>query len=329
MNKLTVGSLALIGLFLPIEAAVSASPSPTPSVSSSPLANPATSAPVVTPTPSPATNSGSKNLVIIDSGYDPSVPDFAGKIVYEACFTNNFCPNGKAFQEGPGSAVLTPAQLKGVDTIHGTQMLSGSIMTNPNLKYVYIRAYGIYTNGSMNSPVDSDFLNMLNWIDANRVKLNVGGVVWSAARPISSSCPQNDAITAEVLRLKSFGIPVISAAGNNYDYVHVSYPACLAPIIAIGSIDAFGHALYSNAGKDLDFDALGTMTVSFGGTAKKQSVGTSLAAQVFAASWMAIAQAKPNLTYDQEYALIQATETLSKNIKVKDIPTLNLAGALK
>ena len=268
------------------------------------------------------------NIVIIDTGYDPSVTQFAGKIVYEACFTNNYCPNGKSFQEGAGSAVLTPAQLTAKDATHGTQMLSASIMTNPNTKFIYIRAYGI-SNGYLNSPVDSDFLNILSWINANKVKFNVGAVVWSAARQVTTSCPANNAINAVVNILKSSGIPVISAAGNNYDYVHVSFPACLQPIIAVGSIDAYGHALYSNAGTDLDFDAMGTMNVSNGGTARIQSVGTSLAAQVFTASWVAIKQAKPTLTYDQEYALIQSTQTLSKNTYVKNVPTINLAGALK
>jgi Subtilase family len=268
------------------------------------------------------------NIAIIDTGYDASVAQFSGKIVYEVCFTNNYCPNGKSFQEGTGSAVLTPAQLTARDATHGTQMLSASIATNPNTKFVYIRAYGI-NNGVLNSPVDADFITMLNWINNNKTKLNIGAVVWSGARHITTACPVNDPITAAVINLNNNGIPVISAAGNDYDYVHVSFPACLQPIIAVGSIDAYGHALYSNAGKDLDFDAMGTMTVSNGGTAKIQSVGTSLAAQVFAASWIAIKQAKPTLTYQQEYALIQSTQILSKNIRVKDVPTLNLAGALK
>jgi subtilisin family serine protease len=268
------------------------------------------------------------NIAIIDTGYDPSVTQFAGKIVYEACFTNNYCPNGKSFQEGTGSAQLSFTQLIAKDATHGTQMLSASINTNPNTKFVYIRAYGIY-NGYLNNPTDVDFVSMLKWINTNKIKLNIGAVVWSSARHITTSCPANDPITTLVNDLKSNGIPVISSAGNDYDYSHVSFPACLSPIIAVGSIDAYGHALYSNAGKDLDFDAMGTMTVSNGGNLKIQSVGTSLAAQVFAASWIAIKQAKPTLNYDQEYALIQSTQVLSKNVRVKDVPTLNLAGALK
>ncbi len=268
-----------------------------------------------------------QNIVIIDTGYDASVTQFAGKIVYEACFTSS-CPNGKTFQEGIGSAALTATQLTAKDAIHGTQMISASILTNPGASYVFIRAYGI-SGTNLISPTDSGFLSILTWIDQNKTKLNVGAIVFSAARNITTACPTNVGILNFVNSFKTIGVPVISAAGNAYDYTHVAFPACLNPVIAIGSIDKYGHALYSNAGVDLDFDAMGTMTVSNGGSTTLQAVGTSLAAQVFAASWMAIKQAKPNLTYDQEYALIKSTQTLSSNTYVKNIPTINLAGALK
>jgi hypothetical protein len=271
------------------------------------------------------------NIAIIDTGFDPSVTQFNGKIVDEVCFTIS-CPNKQVFQEGTGAASLTSSQLLVKDALHGTQMLSASITTNPNTNYVYIRAYGI-VGTVLASPSDSDFINILNWIYANKDRLHIGAVSFSAARNITTACPSTTsgalAMISTVNQLNASGIPVISAAGNNYDYAHVAFPACLSPVIAVGSIDAYGHALYSNAGTDLDFDAMGTMTVSNGGTAKIQSVGTSLAVQVFAASWVAIKQAKPSLTYSQEYALIQSTETFSNNIHVKGVPTLNLAGALK
>lgn len=268
-----------------------------------------------------------QNIVIIDTGYDSSVSQFAGKVVYEACFTSS-CPNGKTFQEGAGSAILTPTQLKATSAIHGTKMLSASILTNPSATYVFIRAYGV-SGTTLISPTDAGFLTILNWINQNKLKLNVGAVVFSGARNITTACPTDNGILNIVNTFKLSGIPFISSAGNAYDYTHVAFPACLAPVIAVGSIDKYGHALYSNAGVDLDFDAMGTMVVSNGGTDTIQEVGTSVAAQVFAASWMAIKKAKPSLTYDQEYSLIKATQTLSSNTSVKNVPTINLAGALK
>ena len=37
-------------------------------------------------------------VAIIDTGYDPSVTQFAGKIIHEECYTTFFasCPNGKS-----------------------------------------------------------------------------------------------------------------------------------------------------------------------------------------------------------------------------------------
>jgi hypothetical protein len=273
------------------------------------------------------------NIVIIDTGYDASLLQFKNKIAYEACFTVNSCPNGKAFQEGAGSAALDSDTLKIKDAGHGTEMMSASLLVNPNTKFIFIRAYGAY-KGTLISPLDSDFSNIISWVYTNKDKLNVGAVVFSASRNITTSCPVNNPITNTVNNLRLSGIPVISAAGNNSNYTQVGFPACLDPIIAVGSIDNFAwmsnwHSNYSNAGKGLDFDAYGNMVVTTIGGAQIQSTGTSLAAQVFAASWMAIKQSKPALTYDQEYALIQKTQVLSNNSFVKNIPTLNLIAALK
>lgn len=269
------------------------------------------------------------NIAIIDTGFDSSVFQFSGKVVDEVCFTLLTCPNNKSFQEGPGAAELTKAQLSVSGATHGTQMLSASIMTNPNANYVYIRAYDVY-NGVLLSPSDASFATILTWIDQNHTRLNIGAVAFSAARNITTACPDNASVDAIVNDLINNGIPVIAAAGNNYDYVHVSYPACLSPIISVGALDAYnGHALYSNAGVNLKFDALGVMTVSNGGTSTIQSTGTSLATQVFAADWISIKQAKPTLTYAQEYALIQKTQTLTSGYYVKNVPTINVIAALK
>ena len=285
--------------------------------------------------PSTATADVNKdsNIVIIDTGYDPSVTQFNDKIAYEACFTVNSCPNGKAFQEGNGSAALDSATLKIKDAGHGTEMMSASLLINPNTKFIFIRAYGAY-KGTLVSPLDSDFSKIISWVYTNKDKLNVGAVVFSASRNITTACPVNSPITTTVNNLKLSGIPVISAAGNHSNYTQVGFPACLDPIIAVGAIDNFAwmtnwHSNYSNAGRGLDFDAIGNMKVTTTGGSQIQSTGTSLAAQVFAASWMAIKQSKPSLTYDQQYSLIQKTQSLSNNSFVKNVPTLNLVAALK
>jgi hypothetical protein len=271
----------------------------------------------------------SKTIAIIDTGYDATVSQFAGKVIYEACFSALMptCPNKNYTQEGPGSAVLNSDQLKIGMAAHGTQMLSVSIFSNPNTNFVYIRAYGI-TNSAIVGPSDSDLSIILKWILKNNSKLNIGAVTFSGGRNITS-CSINNDIVKSVNDLNAVGIPVIMAAGNDYNNKIVNFPSCLDPVISIGATDSYGHALYSNSGSGIDFDANGSVKAYNYGGALINTVGTSTATQVFGAYWMAIKQANPSLTYSQEYALIQKTTTFSSNSYVKNVPTINLAGALK
>lgn len=269
-----------------------------------------------------------KTIAIIDTGYDATVSQFAGKIVYEACFSSLLptCPNKGYVQEGPGSAALTADQVKVGNAFHGTQMLSVSIFSNPNTNFVYIRAYSI--SNSVFGPSDTDLNNILKWIIKNNSKLNVGAVTFSGGRDVTS-CSQNNDFLKSVNDLNTIGIPVIMASGNDYNNKIVNFPSCLDPVISIGATDSYGHALYSNSGSNLDFDANGLLKAYNYGGVLVNIIGTSTATQVFGAYWMAIKQAKPTLTYKQIYDLIQKTSTFSSNQYVKNVPTINLAGALK
>jgi hypothetical protein len=260
------------------------------------------------------------NIAIIDTGYDPNVASFKGKIIYEKCvnWIQATCPNGKLSMEGTGAAALTPAQLGTGTAMHGTEMLLDSIQTNPNTHFVFIRAFSI--SNIVVAPLDTDVVNILNWIYANRDTYNIGAVTMSFGRHLNTACTNSVSLTNAVNQLKLANIPVIAAAGNNYDYSHIDFPACNTGIISTGASVNRIHQLYSNAGAGLTIDALGQIG---------SSNGTSTATQVFGASWVAIHQVKPYLNYDQELSLIQATATQSSNQYVKNIPTLNLAGALK
>jgi hypothetical protein len=271
-----------------------------------------------------------KTIAIIDTGYISSILQFQGKISYEACFNGLLptCPNGKYFQEGTGSAAITSEQAKIGMASHGTEMLSASINTNPTTNFVYIRAYSISANNIF-GPSDSDLASILNWLYANNNKFNIGAVVFSGGRNVTS-CPTNTAISKSVSDFKSLNIPVIMSAGNDYNNNIVNFPSCLTQVISVGSVDKFGlHALYSNSGLGLDFDALGSISVTNYAGNQVISTGTSAAAQVFTAQWMAIKQAKQGITYDQEYSLIQKNAALVSNQYVKNVPSISLSAILK
>jgi hypothetical protein len=270
--------------------------------------------------PAHAASTGS-NIAIIDTGYDPLVASFKDKVIYEKCvnWLEATCPNGKLSMEGTGSAQLTPKQLGTGTGIHGTEMMLNSISTNPNTKFIFIRAFSI--NKAVIAPLDTDIVNILNWIYVNKDTYNIGAVTMSYGRPITSStCPNSTALTNVVNQLKSVNIPVIAAAGNNYDYSHIDFPACNNGVISVGASVNGIHQLYSNYSSNMSFDALGQIG---------SSNGTSTATQVFGAGWVAIHQAKPSLSYSQIYSLIQQTSSISTNQYIKSVPTLNIAAALK
>ena len=48
-----------------------------------------------------------KSLVIIDTGFDTSLPIIKDAVIYESCIMFwSGCPNGTSFQEGPGASAL-------------------------------------------------------------------------------------------------------------------------------------------------------------------------------------------------------------------------------
>jgi len=281
---------------------------------------------------SKASASSIPTVAIIDTGYDPSITQFANKIVAEQCYTTFFasCPNGQKTMTGAGSAALTPSQLAVVGTGHGSEMMAGEIATNPNINFVYIRAFSIETKPSlMVAPFDTDLPIILNWIAANASTYNIQAVAMSFARPVTGACPINSAIAASTAKLTSLNIPVFAGAGNEGNESSIDFPACNTGIISVGGEMNNVPAYWSNYSPNIGWDALGTLTVNSVGNKPVVSIGTSIATQISAASWVAIKQAKPNLNYQQIYSLIKSTASVSNATYAKNVPTLNLTAALK
>lgn len=271
-------------------------------------------------------------MVIIDTGYDPSVTQFAGKIVAEQCYTSFVasCPNGKSTMSGAGSAALSSTQLLVAGSGHGTEMMAGAIVTNPNINFVYVRAFSIQAKPAiMTAPYDSDLPKIFDWVAANAATYNIQAVSMSFARAVSGACPTNATLAASTAKLTALNIAVFAGAGNEGNQNAIDFPACNTGIISIGGQMNNVHAYWSNSSPLLGWDALGTLTVNSVGNKPFTSVGTSIATAISAASWVAIKQAKPTLNYQQIYSLIKSTATTSNAVYAKNIPTLNLTAALK
>jgi hypothetical protein len=276
--------------------------------------------------------SNSPTVAIIDTGYDPAVSQFAGKIIAEQCYTSFFasCPNGKSTMSGPGSAALSPSQLSVLGAGHGSEMMAGEILTNPNINFVYIRAFSIETKPSlMVSPYDSDLPKILDWIYTNASTYNIQAVSMSFARQMPKGCQINTQLALSTSKLTSLNIPVFAGAGNEGNQNTIDFPACNTGIISVGGEINNVHAYWSNYSPSIGWDALGQLTINSVGNKPATSIGTSIATTISAASWVAIKQAKPNLNYQQIYSLIKSTASTSSSVYVKSVATLNLTEALK
>lgn len=118
-----------------------------------------------------------RSLVIIDTGFDISLPIIKDAIVYESCIMNWLgCPDGSSFQEGPGSSAL-PTNISNTSNMsHGTQMASIAMNTNPGQKIVLIRVVAYNARGERMNISDSTVVKVFKWIVSKRTELNIGAV---------------------------------------------------------------------------------------------------------------------------------------------------------
>jgi len=256
-------------------------------------------------------------LAIIDTAVDTSIPEFAGKIVYEVCIIQwSTCPNGKTFMEGPGSAgmPLNFMKINGFD--HGTQMVSAALKTNPNMNVVFIRIVGNTANGTRQLVDDKNINAALQWVYDNRTKFNIQALSMSQGTHTLLSgpnyCLNTPNTTSLVVLLKNAGVPSFFPVGNVKDYKRIDWPACIPDSIAISAtMPGDSIATYANFDPNLtDFFALGSLRVKVPGNSEINAAGTSVAAQVAAATWVGVKTKTPSLSYQAAYDLLSSKSTV-------------------
>jgi len=244
-----------------------------------------------------------RSLVIIDTGFDISLPIIKDAIVYESCIMNWLgCPDGSSFQEGPGSSAL-PTNISNTSNMsHGTQMASIAMNTNPGQKIVLIRVVAYNARGERMNISDSTVVKVFKWIVSKRTELNIGAVAMAQGyHPTGSGknyCPRNAELEKMILDLKIANVPVFLPTGNASDKSRIDWPACIPAAIAIGAINSKGQiADYSNYDRNLvDFYTPGNAEALLPGGAPSSAVGTSVSTLIAASYWMNVASLKPELT---------------------------------
>lgn len=272
-------------------------------------------------------------LVVMDTALDTTLAQFKGKIAQEVCILEwKTCPNGDYFMEGTGAATISPYAMTKNGFDHGTQMVSAALTTNPNMKIVFIRIAGQNINYDRQISTELTIVNALKWVYMNKDRYNIQAVSMSQGNhnlmAAAQYCPSTPDTQNMVKTLISAGIPTFMASGNNRDYTRIDWPSCLPEVISVGAGTRNGIEVYSNHDPVLlDYIAESRIKVFTPGEIVKNATGTSISTQVAGASWVAIKQAKPSLSYQEIINLIDKT---SKPVKGKQGTgkLIDLKGAL-
>ena len=174
-----------------------------------------------------------ERVVIIDSYFDKS--KIAGPVEF-VCLATDKCINTATLKPGLGT---DPAN-------HGTVMANIARQQNSTATLVLIQTEEVSAKGSITTLDGSDFIKALSWIDLNKSSISAVSFSYNLTNSnakigeckISSqggAVPIMDAsIKSLVSSLKSAGVPVLAAAGNDNNKP-LQYPACLPDVISVGS----------------------------------------------------------------------------------------------
>ena len=179
-----------------------------------------------------------ERIVIIDSYFD--VSKVSGSIEFK-CLANDNCVNKATTKPGLAQDPVN----------HGTIMANIARSQNPTATLVLIQTEEVSINkktgaSSISTLDGSDFIKALSWVVAN--KSSVTAVSFSYNLTNSNAKIGECKISAQggavadmdrsiktlVSSLKSVGIPVFAAAGND-NKKPLQYPACIPDVISVGS----------------------------------------------------------------------------------------------
>jgi hypothetical protein len=251
---------------------------------------------------------GEKTLVIIDSGINTDLAWAKSAVIDEACFVEfNKCPNGLSQMTGAGSAKVTPAMTTAGSFSHGTQMASVAVAVDPNVKIVSIRVAGMTAKGVPNPYTAKAISWALDYVEANKARLNVGAISISLGNSYkSTSCPIVGNLQTQISNLMASGVAVAIAVGNGGS-TKIDYPACIPEAIAVGATEdryamkevsgwVYPIMAISNYNSDVDYFVNGKYTVSDLSDNKNVSFGTSNSTVAFATYLTKRLSAGENLT---------------------------------
>jgi subtilisin family serine protease len=288
------------------------------------------------------TRGGGVAIAVLDTGVQVDHPFVKGRIVAEACFSSNdelqgsksLCANGSGEQTGSGAAAACDYKAVSRACVHGTHVagiaagaagdangvpLDGMA---PDASIVAVKIFSRFDGEQACGKGvktcihawTSDTLKGLVYVERVAAERKIAAVNLSVGSGhFAGPCDEQSVYTDVVGRLRSAGIAVVAASGNEHLVGEIAQPACISGVIAVGAINKSGDIdiSYSNTSAQVAIVAPGTQILSSAADGYYKLSGTSMAAPHVAGIFALLRARNSRATVDQ---LVDAVRQTGKSV---------------